>query len=577
MAHHSLKIFKISIFLALVLFYSCNGRGNDPVTPATTVKDTTIIAGVDPTVANTIGFFLDNWQPKTFTAPTYDQTTVSTTQPIIISVNATSVVTKIPLSVFGQNANMWMGPVADEPKFINPVNYLQPHIIRFPGGSASDAYFWNAQQGVNPPDAPAAIFDATGVATAPGYNYGMTNYNWQCSLDNYYSMLAKTNNKGIITVNFGYSRYGTGPNPVATAAHLAADWVRYDKGRTQLWEVGNENYGNWEWGYRINTAANQDNQPEFLTGAEYAKHFKVFADSMQQAAKEVGNIIKIGAVTVETPATESWQTVCTKTWNVGMMTGINNKADFYVVHDYFTPSDNSTAPVILTSALTVPNTVINFVTQTLALNNATIKPIVLDEWNMFAQGSKQQVSNVSGLFAVLVLGEALINKYGMAARWDFLNGWSNGNDHGLFSAGDEPGIDKWTPRPSFYYMYFLQKMLGDRMVSSISSTNVKCYASTYSSGQLNVNLVNTSSTDCNVQLNLKNFYRGNRYYWYSLQGGTDDPQFSRQVFVNGVGPTAAAGGPAAYNSIHARSTSAANGIFVTVPARGAVMMVIDKK
>ena len=577
MLHLTLRFFKLSLLFTPIIFISCQSKGNDPVTPPIAIKDSVIIAGIDPTVANTIGFFLDNWQPKAFIVPAFDQFTVSSNQPVIISVDATSIITKIPLSVFGHNAVMWMGPVADNANFIDPIKNLKPHIIRFPGGSASDAYFWNAKQGINPTDAPLKIFNTAGVATEPGYNYGMTDFNWQCSLDNYYKMLLNTNNKGIITVNYGYARYGTGPNPVSTAAHLAADWVRYDNGRTQLWEIGNENFGSWEWGYNINKALNQDQQPQLLTGALYAKHFQVFADSMQHAAKEIGNVIKIGAVTVESPATESWQTVCTKTWNSGMMSGINNKADFYVVHSYFTSSNNVSATDILTSAVTVPKTVIEFVTKTLPTYGATVKPVVLDEWNMFAAGSKQQVSNVSGLFAVLVMGEAITNKYGMAARWDFVNGWGNGDDHGLFSAGDEPGVDKWSPRPSFYYLYFLQKMLGDRMVSSTGTSSVAAYASTYSSGQLNVNLVNKSSTDVNVQLKLKNFYKGNRYYWYSFQGGTDDPQFSRQVFINGVGPTLTAGGPKTYNTLNARSATTTNGIIVTVPARGAVMMVIDKK
>jgi hypothetical protein len=55
-------------------------------------------------------------------------------------------------------------------------------------------------------------------------------------------MLQQTNNKGMITVNYGYARYGTGTNPAAKAAHLAADWVRYDNGRTKYWEIGNECY-----------------------------------------------------------------------------------------------------------------------------------------------------------------------------------------------------------------------------------------------------------------------------------------------------------------------------------------------
>lgn len=577
MLHNSQYIFKITLLFALILSYSCQSKENEPVTPPVTALDS-ITPGVDPATANTIGFFLDGWQPKTFTPPSYDQVTVSTSQPSVVTVDATSIITKIPLSVFGHNANMWMGPVADNANFITAINNLQPHIIRFPGGSASDAYFWNAKQGINPADAPYKIFNADGVATDPGYNYGMTDANWQCSLDNYYKMISKTNNKGIITVNYGYARYGTGKNPVATAAHLAADWVRYDNNRTQLWEIGNENFGNWEWGYRINTATNQDNQPELLTGALYAQHFQVFADSMRKAAKEVGNNIRIGAVTVESPATESWQTVCLKTWNTGMMTGINNKADFYVVHSYFTPyNENSSSSVILSAAVSVPRTIINYVTQTLQSNGASVKPIVMDEWNMFAQGSKQQVSNIGGLFAVLVMGEAITNKFGMATRWDLLNGWSNGDDMGLFSAGDEPGIDKWNPRPAFYYLYFLQKMLGDRMVTATGTSNVKAYASTYSSGQVNVNLVNSSTTAVNVQLDIKNFNKGSRYYWYSFQGGTDNAEFSRQVIINGAGPSVVAGGPGNYSSLKARSATITNGIFVTVPAKGAVMMVIDKK
>jgi hypothetical protein len=263
-----------------------------------------------------------------------------------------------------------------------------------------------------------------------------------------------------------------------------------------------------------------------------------------------------------------------------MMTGINNKADFYVVHNYFTPYDqNSNAAVVLSSALTVPQTMMNYVTQTLTANGATVKPIAMDEWNMWAKDSKQQVSNTSGVFAVLVMGEALKNKYGMAARWDLLNGWSNGHDHGMFSAGDEPGIGKWSPRPSFYYMYFFQKMLGDRLVTSsvTGSSNIKAYASTYSSGQVNVTIANTSGTAQNVEIKMKNFYSGQRFYWYSLEGSTDNGEFSRKVLVNGSGPALEAGGPADYATLKARSALTANGIKVTVPAWGIVVMSVDKK
>jgi hypothetical protein len=223
----------------------------------------------------------------------------------------------------------------------------------------------------------------------------------------------------------------------------------------------------------------------------------------------------------------------------------------------------------------------NFVTQALQSNGAAIKPIVMDEWNMWAQDSKQQVSNASGVFAVLVLGESLKSKYGLTARWDLMNGWSNGNDHGMFSSGDEPGVAKWSPRPSFHYTYFFEKLLGDRLVSTTStgSNSIKAYASTFTSGQAGVTLVNTSSAPLEVEVKMKNFLTGSRFYWYSLEGGTDNGEFSRRVLVNGSGPAGDAGGPADYATLKARSavTASGSGIRVTVPARGTVFMVVDKK
>ncbi len=584
MSFSILRYVKGFMYLLVVILFSCkkspSGSTPTPQPPIGGSGDTTITPGVDPLTANTIGFFLDDWQSKTFTAPQYEAAGIPTSVLGTVTVDATSIITKIPLSEFGHNAVWWMGPVAGDPKFIDPITNLHPHIIRFPGGSSSDVYFWNALQGVTPPDAPVMITDENGIKKAPGYNYGKTDLNWQCNLDNYYTMLQQTNNKGIITINYGYARYGTGPDPVAAAAHLAADWVRYDNGRTQYWEIGNENYGSWEWGYRIDQSLNKDGQPTYITGALYAAHFKVFVDSMQKAATEIGKKIYIGAVTVEAPANEPWQTNTVKTWNTGMMTGVNNKADFFVVHNYFTPYDqNSNAAVILTSALTVPESMMKFVTQTLQANGTTVKPVVMDEWNMWAKDSKQQVSNTSGLFAVLVMGESLKNKYGMSARWDLLNGWSNGNDHGLFSSGDEPGISKWSPRPGFYYLYFLQKMLGDRLVNSTvtGNTNIRAYASTYSSGQVNVSLVNMSASPQNVEVKMKNFYSGNRFYWYSLEGSNDNGEFSRKVMVNGLGPATVAGGPTTYHTLKARSALTTNGIKIPIPALGAVFLVVDKK
>lgn len=544
-------------------------------------KDTTVVRPVtDPATSKTMGFFIDDWQPKTFAAPSYTEVAAVTTATANnVTIDASSVITKIPLSVFSHNANTWMTPMVTEPKLLSALTTLHPHIIRWPCGSCSDVYFWNQPENTLPADVPAEIMDNNGVIKSPGYWYGRTNNNWSASLDNYYSVLQQTGNRGMITVNYGYARYGTSDNPVAAAAHLAADWVRYDNGRTTYWEIGNETYGEWEWGYRIDVSKNKDGQPELVTGQLYGEHFRVFADSMRKAAEETGKTIYIGATLYES-APQSWQTNAVKTWNSGLFSSVGDKADFYIVHNYFTPyNENSTAQTILNAATSVPGEMINLAKTNIGLGSATVKPIALTEYNMWAKDSKQQVSNVSGLFAAIVLGESLKAGYGFAARWDLLNGWENGNDHGLFSDGNEPGIPKWTPRPSYYYLYYLQQFLGDRLVPApiVGNTALRTYASTFTSGQAAVSLFNTSKSAITVEIKTKNFRKGKRFYYYTLEGGNDNGEFSAKVLINGTGPSIAAGGPENFTSIKANASSTQNGIKVTVPPLGAVFTVIDKE
>ncbi|MGC9150922.1 MAG: alpha-L-arabinofuranosidase [Microbacter sp.] len=560
---------------------ACSKLNDVPSSPSATSVDTTVQKAVDPPLDSTIGFFLNDWQSKIYIQPTYNQAALPTTLPTVtVTVDAASVVTKIPLTIFGQNANNWMGPMYNVLPLMTPLTLLNPHVLRFPAGSGSDCFFWNCYQDQPPTDAPVRLRKADGTyQTTNLYTYGKTTNNWQATVDDYYRVLQQTNSVGIITVNYGYARYGTGPHPVQSAAHLAADWVRYDNGRTKYWEIGNENYGDWEWGYRIDTSTNQDGQPEFLTGDLYGRHFKIFADSMRAAAAQIGKTIYIGAVMYESPS-QSWMNNTMKTWDATMIPAVGNAADFYIGHNYITPyQQNISAANVLMDASNALAPMMTFMKGQLTQNGIPIKPIVLSEWNMFAQDSMQQVSNVSGGFAVIVQGDAIKNKFGLAARWDLYNGWDQGNDMGLFSAGDEPNVAKWTPRPSYYYMYYFQKTIGDRMVNSnISGSNtIKCYPSTYSSGQASVALVNMSGISQVVQINLKNFRLGNRFYWYSLAGGSDNGNFSRKVFVNGIGPSGVAGGPSNFTEINAFEAPTSNGIKVTLPSWGAVFIMVDTK
>ena len=536
----------------------------------------------DPPASATIGFFGDAWSAKTFVVPEIISGIVpdaAATDSLTIDVN--KVLVKVPAYVYGNNSNLWMGQVVTQPDLMQYIKDLAPHIIRAPAGSVSDVYFWNGTADFPAPaDAPSTLLNADGSSTASNYAwYGGNTASWTFSLDNYYKLLSQTNSTGIITINYGYARYGTSANPVAAAAHLAADWVRYDKGRTKFWEIGNETYGNWEAGYRIDVSQNKDGQPEYITGALYGQHFKVFSDSMKAAAQQVGATIYIGASLYERPVNAG--DPVSQTWNQGVLEKAANTPDYFIVHNYFTPYNaNTSAADILATATTEPANVMSYIKQQLTAAGVSPKPIAMTEWNIRATGSKQNVSYIAGMHVAKTLGAIIKNQYGEASRWDLANGYDNGDDQGLFNIGDEPNAPLWNPRPAYFYQYYFYKFFGDRMVYDTlraSNADINTYSSTFSTGQAGSVIINSGTYSHVVSVDFQHFPAGSKYYWYVLTGGTDNGEFSGQVLVNGTGPSTPTGGPLNYATVKAYSAPLNGTIKISVPPRSVVYLSADKK
>lgn len=526
------------------------------------------------------GLFLNDAEPKSAIIPESIPAEKPTGTPsVVVNVDASNEIAVVSKYVYGHNANVYMTQMVDQSKLLAHISELNPNVIRFPGGNISSVYFWNREPGSPPADAPAKIVDGNGADVDPGYWYGKNTSGWTCSLDNYYEMLATTGNTGMITVNYGYARYSTAEDPVASAAHLAADWVRYDNGRTKFWEIGNESNGSWQAGWRINMANNKDGQPQIMKGTLYGEHFQVFVDSMRAAANEIGATIYIGAQLLqEAPAT--WWTDTDKNWNSGVFQKALDAPDYYIIHSYYTPyATNSNAADILNSATTVTSDMMDYVKTSIQNAGRMPKPLALTEWNIFAEGSKQMISYINGMHATLVLGELIKHEYGMASRWDLANGYNNGNDHGIFSQGDDPvSVPKWNPRASFYYMYYFQKYFGDNMVnSSVSgSSDVVAYASTFASGETGIVVVNKGTSSKLVKVNVNNYGFGDNFYWYSLTGGTDNGEFSGKVYVNGKTTTYSSGGPSEITTLKANAASIGSGVMLNAPARSVQFILVEE-
>ncbi len=512
------------------------------------------------------GFFLADWQPRTTTSPDYnDVQPVTDPVTVAVTVDFSDTLTKIPQYLFGDNANIWTGPMSDNPTLMKNMTNRDMGVLRGPGGSLSDVFFWNRSLNQRPADIPSTLVGST--ATEWPW-YGQRAENWTMHVDSFYSILSKTGVTGIITVNYGYARYGTSTNPVAQAAHMAAEWVRYDNGRSKFWEIGNEVFGSWEAGYRIDRSLNKDGQPEYITPTLYGQHCRVFIDSMKAAAAEKGVDIKIGVVMVEASGTHA-------TWNNLVATEVGDLADFYSVHSYYTPwNSNSDVATVLGSYKNTEGYK-TYVWNTVAAAGKPKLPVALTEYNIFAVGSNQPVSHANGMHAVLVTGELIRSGFGAANRWDLANGWDNGNDHGMFSY-NEPGIPNYTPHPAFFHLYYMRRHTGDVLLNSAvtGAPGVVITPTAFSSGQIGASLVNTTRVRKVVRLNLKDYKVGERFYTYTLTG-TEGEDFSRKVFINGTGGTLAAGGPVNYETLKANGYVIGEEIKIILPPLSAVYVLVE--
>lgn len=468
----------------------------------------------------------------------------SSASQVNITIYPNDTITKVSKYIYGNNSNIYMGQMVNEPELIHYIKLLNPSLIRYPGGNLSNLFFFNATPQELPEDAPRPLYGGVEVRYKENYWFGNDNDSSTLSVDNYYKMLEMVNSEGIICVNYSYARYGLSDNPVVKAAHLAAEWIRYDNGRTTFWEIGNENYGHWQAGFNIDTINNKDGQPQFITGEIYGKHFKVFADSMRKAAADINHTIKIGAVIFEDDDPE--RSEIEKNWNNGFFKHAGNDADFFIVHTYYTKYlENSGISTILNSAIPKTKQMVDYVKNSCVINGVELKPMALTEWNIFAVSRKQQCSYINGIHSAIVLGELIKNNYYIACRWNFANGYENGDDHGMFSQGDEPGVPKWNPRPVFFYMYYFQKTFGDYLINSEVKGNndIICYSSVNNSNKIGIVLINKNEKPQNASISFSNTTSEKKYKLFSLTGGEDNGDFSQQVFINKIPPSNKTGGP----------------------------------
>ncbi len=492
------------------------------------------------------GVFLQNWVPKSISKPQskpFDGTHPSNTK-TIISIDYNHKKGRVVDVAFGINATTYTGNYNDDPLLTSLVSLLKPGTIRFPGGDASNMYFFNGL----PNDLPSKVYTYDSEWT--DFGDGSADINWKMNTQQYYDFLESANSEGMITVNYPYARYGTGPNPVVKAASEAANWVRFDNGRTKYWEIGNETYASWEGGFRIDTSENQDGQPSLINGALYGSHFRVFADSMRKAAKEINAEIFIGAVFADHE--NIWDASnrnITRTWNNTLApqlqtTNSGNYADFISVHSYFLEGESTPSEII--NSYQKLDKIKEYVYSELDESGVAHVPLALTEWNVTPG---YQTTQVGALHAVATISYLLELEFGAANYFALKDYWrESSKDFGMFAHND-PDLPNSLPYPPFFHFYVLQSILGDTMVEIEIEGNESliAFASSYTNGGLSVIVINPENSSQTYNLEVQNFTPDDEIYWYEVEKVGN--QWTEKIAINGeTNNQFSKGGP--FNSIN---------------------------
>ena len=519
-----------------------------------------------------LGFFEDYWEPKIIPSPLnhIPRELPAHIPESIVRIDVSDTITKISPYIGGWNLNTFFGgKIYDKPDLMEHIKNLEMPLFRFPGGTGSNFYFWDLSRPDRPADVPYFIYHGVKDyrikwGDEPGHDY--------LSLDNSYILRDSLQNEAIHVVNYYYARYGHSEDPVAQAAHYAANWVRYDNGRTKFWEIGNEVYGSWNPGYVIDTTKNQDGQPYQITGELYAQHCLVFIDSMRFAAAEIGVDIKIGA-------TLGFQED-RAAWDIPVLEILGDLVDYYIIHRYYPVPAHARYDEHLRSIDLFYNDKAH-IAKLINIYCDTYVPLIKTEWNTRFQGDKHDVSCTNGLHTILGY-KAIINEgIGLSLKWNLIWGYKDGDTHGLISNEvDNPlieGVPKFFPRAPFHYIYHFRKNLGDVSINNYDTLedSIDVFSSSFHSGHVGFNIVNRTGKTKTIAVNLENYVYGDRFYWYTLEPENADP-FSQKVLVNGqTNHQYAGGGPLNYTEIQPFSASTRNGIQLEISPYSATYVLVD--
>ena len=420
-----------------------------------------------------------------------------TVQEFEVSINAADVVrTMDPRRIGGTNIALWTDAwVYDDPKIIQWMAEMRPGIIRIPGGSWANAYYWNGY-GVRGDDGkvdPSRIGeDGYPAVDYSGYAKGF--------MVNSKTLAPSAGFSGNVDVKklheFVRAIPGAEPMPCLNAGTGrpvdAAEWVRWANGdngfHATLWEIGNELDGSWEPGHY---------QPDGsrVTGEIYTKRF----NAMAKAMREVDPAIKIGGCAFPKE----------------MIRDCGDYVDFVSIHAY-----PGTRAVSSQDNLNEIEVVVKREVDKMKGYIQEFQPqrkdkieLSFTEWNT---GFSLNGSDVmSGLWIARFLSQMAENDIDFATQWDvFTHVKGMKEAHGLLYLDGRKVVRK----AGYYAMWMWNNFTGDQMLRSAATPAKGLYTfASQSEDAVYVMLTNISyDRPARVKVNITGADLGKAGQWVSF-------------------------------------------------------------
>ena len=370
-------------------------------------------------------------------------------------------------------------------------------VIRWPGGSWSDAYHWGQGGGL------PFMCNTTGSGTGWG-GYG--------TFAQFASSIVQAGNYDLaLTANYGSNATCTGGGDPAEAAAWVAEAVK-DGVHASHVTVGNEEYGSWEYDLHA-----KQHDP-----ATYASTM-IGAGGYYSRIKAADSSALVG-VLVDADRSSSWDRT--------VLANAKGSYDFVEYHFYpQAPGSESDTYLVHQGALDLAAN-LNYLKSELATAGVPNTPIYVGEMgSVFTTPGKQSWSITQGLYAGQTLGEMMNSGVVRATWWigfgncdqnaqggaagnmsSSLYGWQTFGAYNVFSDGPTDGpcgvgsgpLGTMSPTARAFQLFSHVAVTGETVLTASVSgmPDIRAYAATHSGGTALVlfNLNQTMSEPVTVTL-----------------------------------------------------------------------------